>query len=413
MQRIMTNNKILPKEEIENLGYTIQEFIDLGVFSEETIEEYRKHPLQMVIGKFLFKGKIQLQGRLINVKPMTMLVMDLLDFIGIWNQTQGKAITGVPLKINVYQGQNLDNKKLLLWSFGCGWGDLLFMQAILRYIKKEYPTCKITWAVPQKYHNFVKSFNTVDKIVATPIEYKYIGLNTYHMHFDGVINLFKNARKFNCYELMSDFVNLKIPREELVPKIPVNKQALKYINSKVVFPDNTILLHLKTSSPKRNPSEIFKINITNKLLDAGYYIVFVDSAAQKEEIKALINRSSNPNKCFNFSGITRNMIDVTALLSLVKCVVSVDTSIIHMACAVGIPTYGLYGPFNGEIRVGTYHKNKFINGTCSRSPCCEHGLQLCDQTKGGYPICYDSIDLDMVVEDVNVLVNEKEYTQQV
>jgi ADP-heptose:LPS heptosyltransferase len=395
-------NISLPIQEVLNLGYTIKEFEDLGVFPED-IESFRKHPSQMIAAKFKVKGKTQLQGRMIDIKPGLTMVIDINDFIKLYTQTKGQAITGTSIVkdyFNLYQGQDLNNKKLLFWCFGCGWGDLLFMQAILRNIKIKYPKCSITWALPQIYHGFVRTFDIASNIISTPFEAKHIKKNNYHLHFDNLINNYIEGKTKNCYELMAEFTNLDINKEDLNPKIKVNKQSLKYI-TKQDIPDKFIVLHMRTSTPMRNPGIRFKLSILDKLLMDDFKVVFVDSADKKEDIDFLIDNCVVPEDCYNFAGITRNMNDVTALLSLAQCVVSVDTSMIHIATAVGTPTYGLYGPFPGELRVSTYLKNKWVNGTCDISPCQLHQQELCPK---GSAICYDNIDLGKTIEEIKTLI---------
>jgi ADP-heptose:LPS heptosyltransferase len=401
-------SKTLPIQEISNLGYTIQEFKDLGIYPDN-LAELREHPIQMVIGKFLVRGKTFMQDRFIQIKPNMKLVMDINDFIAVWHHSEGKGITGNSLDINLYQGEDLTNKKLLFWSFGPGWGDLLFIQAILRNIKIKYPTCKITWALPQIYHSFVRSFNTVNKIVPTPFEAKYIKQNDYHLHFDALVNHFQKGKNGNCYELMNDYAGLGISKEDLRPQILVMPQAQKFINKQLesVKLKEFIVLHLNTSSPMRNPRVRFKLTLLDKLLihmDEDIKVVFVDSADKKKDVQFLIDQSCNPDSCYNFCGETRSMMEVAALLSKAQCVVSVDTSIIHMATAVGTPTYGLYGPFSGEQRLSTYENCKWVNGTCPISPCCLHQQEECPQSKDGFSVCYDNIDLDHVIKEIKTLI---------
>jgi len=392
--------KTLPIHEIEKLGYTIREFQDLGVFPETL----REHPLQVVSGKFIVNGKTILQGIEVKIKPGTTLVMDLMDFILLWNGSKGQAITGTKLLKDNYSpyydiDTDLTNKRLLLWSFGCGFGDLLFMQTILRSIKDRYPTSIITWALPQIYHSFVRSFNVTNKIISTPFDIKYILENDYHLHFDGLISSFESGKTVNCYELMANSINLEIPKP---PVIEPNKQSIRYIKDKLI--KDFIILHLQTSTPMRNPREEFKLDILNRLLSIGFNVGFVDSSVQKMEINNLISKSINPNNCYNFAGITRDMNDVAVILNMAKLVVSVDTSIIHIATAVGTPIYGLYGPFPGRIRLATYNNCKWVDGVCDISPCCLHQQELCHKAENGHPICYDNIDLDKVIIKIKTLI---------
>ena len=180
-------------------------------------------------------------------------------------------------------------------------------------------------------------------------------------------------------------------------------QAQKFIRKQLnsVKLKEYIVLHLNTSSPMRNPRKSFGVELLNKLMRENLNVVFVDSADKKNEINELIGEYKN---CYNFSGITRSMMEVAALLSMAQCVVSVDTSIIHMATAVGTPTYGLYGPFSGEQRLSTYKNCKWVNGKCDISPCCKHQQELCTEAIDGHPICYDTIDQYKVLEEIKTLI---------
>jgi ADP-heptose:LPS heptosyltransferase len=393
----------LPESEVLKLGYTIDEFKNLGNFPD-TIEEFREHPLQMVNTVSKVRGEFFLEGRRVVVKKGSNLVMPLNDFMKIYNASHGNVIMGSSLlkdNLKLYNGENLDNKKLLVWTFGLGWGDILFVQAILRHLKNRYPTCKIKWALPQKYHTFVKNFDMIDSVVPTPFESKHIMRHSYHMHFDALVSGFSQGKTKNCYDLMAEFIGLDIPKEELNPKIPIPISNMKYIKKEIrkleLDTKPFIVIHLKTSTPRRNPSMEFKNNIIDALI-TDYNIVFIDSADQKNEINKLINGRSN---CYNLCEVSRNMTDVLAILNLARIVVSVDTSIIHMATAVGTPTYGLYGPFNGELRVSTYNNCKWVNGTCDISPCLVHSSDVCEH---GFPICYDSIDIQRAIKEIKTLI---------
>ena len=401
------SDNTLPLHEIQNLGYSIEQFRDLGIFPQ-TINEFRDRIPQMVAGKFLVNGKTYLQGRYIQVKRNSILIMDLLDFIKIYHSSQGTAITGLSLvrdHFRIYQGELIGSDKLLFWSFGCGIGDLLFISTILNFIKDKNPKSKITWALPREYHSFVRSFNIVDDVISTPFDSKYLVTSKFHLHFDTLINHFRKGKVGNCYELMNEFANTNIPKEDLRPEILVMPQAQKFINKMNL--GKYIVLHLNTSSPMRNPNMKFKLSILDKLLmqyNDNLKVLFVDSADKKKDIDLLIDSCIDPNKCINLAGKTRSMMEVAAVLKNAKCVVSVDTSIIHIATAVGTPIYGIYGPFSGEQRLSTYNNCKWVNGTCPISPCRLHQQEPCPQSVDAFSPCYNSINLDNCIEEIKTLI---------
>jgi ADP-heptose:LPS heptosyltransferase len=87
--------------------------------------------------------------------------------------------------------------------------------------------------------------------------------------------------------------------------------------------------------------------------------------------------------------------------------VSTDTALMHLAAALDVKGFGLYGPFPGEIRLSTYPKSRWINAELHCTPCFLHGHKPCPNSAAdGTPKCYEQINLDELTEKIEELYND-------
>ena len=62
--------------------------------------------------------------------------------------------------------------------------------------------------------------------------------------------------------------------------------------------------------------------------------------------------------------------------------------------------YGIYGPFPGFARLETYPGSKWTDAKLDCAPCYMHGHKPCQNNAGGYPKCFDQINIDLLVKDI-------------
>lgn len=397
--------KDLPLKVIQQLGYTSEEFRDLGIYPK-TVNDWYKRPLEMVGCKFLGKGQTRVDGRMIPTFPNDQYIMHMTDFIPLWHNAPVQAVN-IRRNYNCYRGQELHKKTLLVWMFGSGFGDTLFVNAILRYLKRQYHTCKIHMVVSKEVAPFVVSWELVDKVILTPFKIKFFNKAHYHLHFDSLSNNCEQAKKVNIYRLLDKHANLNIPINELNPYIKVNQ---KFVNSwkDVLIKDSIndfILFQPQCSSPVRSLRPSMQLDILNRLLDQQQKIVFVDQPSEIDRINNLISQSNDPSRCFNYAMKSKNIVDATALISLAKLVVTVDTSVSHIAAALRCPIYAIHAAFPGIIRLETYPNCKWVDGIADCMPCCLHSQEPCpNSSDDGYSVCLDNIDLDKMICEINSML---------
>ena len=307
-----------------------------------------------------------------------------------------------------YKGQDMDNKTLLVFRTG-GIGDLLFIQPNLLYLKEKYPTCKIKFACGPQYQSMVETWDCVDEVLDLPFEFKQLVQADYHALFEGVIERCKLSENVNAYNLFTEWLGLNLPDELLVPKQDAKSELVDFCSEKLkewgVEPHKFILMQLRASSPIRTPRPLLWKNIIDGLTDQGYKIVLTDSPRQAEHVDGFIKYVKDPTKVFNFCKHSESLDYSIALTKLAGLIVGTDSAMNHIAASLGVPCYGLYGPFPGHIRLKTYSNTKWIDAVRPCAPCYVHGQSSCKEAgKDGYSPCYDNLDIDTILKDVGSLL---------
>ena len=326
-----------------------------------------------------------------------------------------------------YTGQDLIDKTLLVFRTG-GVGDLLFIQASLRFLKEKYPTCTIMFACGPQYQDMVNTWDCVDEVLDLPFSAKYLIDSRYkadyHAVFEGVIERCAEAQAVNAYILFSRWLGLDIPTEQLVPKQEPDPEKVQEVESILnsferknekgevtevvkwgLKKGDFILAQIRASSPVRTPRPEVWITLFNELTGRGHKIVITDVPRKKEIIDEFIKMCKNPDKVFNFCEYSKDVGYLIALTYYAKMALSCDTALMHIAESVGTKSFGIYGAFPGRIRLSTYKKCQWLECIIGCSPCYIHGQKPCYNSKDGYGICYDTIDVKYVVDRIEEHLN--------
>lgn len=407
LPQTMKGSKGLPDNIISKLGYKPEDIEKIRNIHVDTLDEFRSRPPEMVIAESKTTNVVKFtDGYELKLKKGKRYFLDLLSFIDGYHAKLVRPTNRFMKHFKFWKGEDLNNKKILCWLYGGGIGDLFFVQPILRHIKKKYPKCTLRLAHPARHNIFSKYWDCVDELYPTPMSDIPFITSDYHLHFDGLIGKCKESETTNIYKILAKWANLDIPEEDLKP---VQQLDMKKVERCENILDNWnlgrpfLVLQLRANTVLRTPRPEFWLNLLNGLVDNHISVMFVDEPKVAPEIDELIKKCNKPELAYNFSPHSKDMGDAMAMVSLSKLVVSIDTGLIHIASAIGKPTYGIYGPFPGKIRLGTYDKCYWIDTPCECAPCVTHGYSPCKHAEKGYPICYDKIDMEKLVNNIKIL----------
>ena len=284
-------------------------------------------------------------------------------------------------------------KKILFINFG-GLGDeILFLPTIIS-TKKEFPDSEITLALEPRSKGVLNLTNIIDDVMLADIkgEGKYWELlkllfKIWTKKFDIVVS--SGSNKFISIFLFMTFIKERIGYNSgrlsellLTQVVTLNKNqyAAKMYHDLVrgitdfdtelaelnierceVEP-NTVLIHpgvsilsVKKGMIKTIPAEKWA-EVVEKLADAGKKVVLVGGPDDKQVIET-IERIVPCEKYLNMYGKTRNLKELAEMISSAEIFLCSDSAPLHVAAALGVKTYVIFGstddkkliPDNGKV----------------------------------------------------------------
>ena len=284
-------------------------------------------------------------------------------------------------------------KKILFINFG-GLGDeILFLPTILS-VKQKFPDSEITLALENRSKGITSLTNVIDKTLFANIKGKNkyfelakLLLKIWTEKFDIVIS--SGSNKFISIFLFLTFIKKrygyntgKLSELLLTQAVKLNKnqyavnmyhdlvEGLTNIKTDLPIIDierkniesNTVLIHPGVSllSVRKNmiktiPAETWA-EVVEKLADSGKKVILAGGPDDKETID-IIQQKVSPEKYINMYGKTKNLKELAELISGAEKFLCSDSAPLHIAVALGVKTYVIFGstddnkliPQNGKV----------------------------------------------------------------
>ena len=319
--------------------------------------------------------------------------------------------------------------KILFINFG-GLGDeILFLPTIIS-VKKQYPDAEITLALEPRSKGVTSLTKIIDKTLFADIKGKdkyfelaKLLLKIWAQKFDIVIS--SGSNKFISAFLFATFIKKrygydsgKLSRILLTEAIKLNKNqyAAKMYHDlvrgitknntelpqiEIELKDkeaNTVLIHPGVSllSVKKNmiktiPAETWA-EVVEKLANAGKKVILAGGPDDKETID-VITKLVPQDKYINMFGKTKNLRELAELISGIEKFLCSDSAPLHVAVALGVKTYVIFGSTDDKKLIPNNGKVVPIKANCScpLQPCLWERRQTTCETLDCLKISSDEI----------------------
>lgn len=297
--------------------------------------------------------------------------------------------------------------KILFINFG-GLGDeILFLPTIIS-VKKQFPDAEITLALEPRSKGVMSLTNIIDKTLFADIKGKNkykellkLLLKIWTNRFDMVIS--SGSNKFISMFLAATFIpkrygynSGKLSEILLTKAVRLNKNqyAAKMYHDLVrditdidtelpqidvsikTTEENTVLIHpgvsllsVKKGMIKTIPPEKWA-EVVNKLADCGKKVILAGGPDDKETIET-IQRLVPADKYVNMFGKTKNLKELAELISSTEKFLCSDSAPLHVAVALGVKTYVIFGSTDDKKLIPQNSKVVPIkaNCNCDLQPC--------------------------------------------
>lgn len=302
-----------------------------------------------------------------------------------------------------YKGEDLSGKRLMTWRTG-GLGDVMFLNAPLRYLKKKYPTCflRVASACGQSLENVPE----IDELYNMPFDAKLLNDVDYHLQYQGIIESSSEiSKKTHAVDMFFSYFgidSIQLPAEDKVPRLFFTKEEMEWLkkvteNMGINDSHYVVGIQMETSAPVRNfPKEKMKAVIDVLVAEENTKVVLIGT--DQHEMLGQYFKGNNPNIILATKFAVRQAITLTNRYNLV---ISPDSFMVQAAGALDKPLIGLYGPFPSEVRM-KYFKNAIgLDPSAVCTPCFKHDFRAC--VKGFPSPCFSLVTVDDVLQAADYL----------
>lgn len=385
-----------------------------------TVKELIKEPPLMVMARVVRDSNLGPQGeRNLRIKKGSVLTMPFGTYMTACRTKDRNKVLKPDKKsfaqcFKRYYGHDMTGKNLLIWRSG-GFGDLLFLQPIIKHIKKLYPTCQITFASFGRFLGLLSDYpeGLVDKVIPVPFSANHLYNNDRHMIFEGIIERCGDAERFNAYDMMDKVVGLDIDHtlDEYKIELTPNKELLKEVETSL--PSKFVVVQMRASSPIRMMSEEKWARVVNRIIESGKKVVVIDRPQYKDFYSRFMKAYNiDSGKFFNLSSVSKTINHAVTIISKSDGVVGIDSAFTHIGAALDKPVLGLYGAFLGKLRLSYYKNAEWVQSKpkCKRAQCFWHHENKfkCESLLAGHaPECMECLDEEEIMEKFNRLMIKK------
>lgn len=317
-------------------------------------------------------------------------------------------------KFKPFNPMNLHRKSLLVLRSG-GIGDVLFITPILKELKSKAPTLCISMMTEAT--EVVTRLPFIDRVIPYSIPH-FLNLFThdYVVFLDQSIEIDPDAKTMNIYDLFSEkYFSFKLSGIKK-PVVSFNNklESLSLQYPALLSTSVKLGIQLKAASPVRTPSQAFFKDLVLALAtdhpDAEFFLL--GSPSQNSYIQSVsdaVHQIDPAVKLHNSGNYKSDYHDLTTLIASMNVIIALDSSVVHIAAGLDVPTIGIFGPFPSRIRSLYYPNTISFDAVFPCAPCFTHGHRPCRmarlQHRESSP-CFDSLSIPKLAEAVNGLLNK-------
>lgn len=292
-------------------------------------------------------------------------------------------------------------------NFG-GLGDeILFLPALIS-LRKEYPNAKITLALEPRSKSIQQLTDVIDDVITVDIKGKNKYSEIFRLITKAIFGDYQMIISSGANPMISiietmtfipkkyGFNTGKLSELLLTKAIPLNKsqyagamyhdlvRPVTSYNTELpqisVQPEqklpNSILIHPGVSLMSKNKGCIKTITpkewamLIDRLVSYGKRVILVGGPDDEECINE-IKAHTQTNNYENYYGMTKNLVDLARLISSAEKFVCSDSAPLHIAVALGVKTYPIFGPTD-DLKLVPRNENVIplkVHDNCNLKPC--------------------------------------------
>lgn len=232
------------------------------------------------------------------------------------------------LDIPYWNGENLNNKKILIITEQ-GLGDTINFVRFLKFIKEKYPECNITLQTNKSLIPLLEKLDYIDNIFTFKENIDYQNYD-YYTYILSILRFFidkiYHANKYDIFDIPPKEIDFPTTDKIKIGICWRGSQKHKHTKIRDLALNEFIFL---TEKPYNEKYQIYSLQI--------------DITAEEEILLKNYN-------IIDLRSIINDFYDTYSILTNLDIVITVDTSILHLAASTGKPRVYAYIPFFNDWR---------------------------------------------------------------
>jgi len=252
-----------------------------------------------------------------------------------------------------------------------GFGDLLFITPTFRELKRLYPRCTIKVSCAGKFEPALRENPDVDGIVPYPVPVEDWEAADHHVWLERILEDGESAGKLNAIDLIASAAGVSPDDKTMRFELSEMERSMAL----ECYPKTDkprVGIQVEASALNRTyPGELL-VKVAGNLAASGCEVFLFGVGDHIEAAPEFVNLAKI-NPTFRQS---------CAILATCNAVLAPDSSLLHVAGALGIPALGLFGPFQSALRVKYAKSITAIDGHAPCAPCHHHAGNGIDWPEG-------------------------------
>jgi len=284
-----------------------------------------------------------------------------------------------------------------------GFGDLLFLTPTLRALKKQFPACKITVSCAGKFAPALRENPDVDEVIPYPVPVADWEAADRHVWLERILEDREDAERVNAIDLIASAAGVKV-EDKTMRFCLTEKERAAALDCYPKTDKPRVGIQVESSALNRDYPGDLLVKVASKLVESGCEVFLFGVGDHIEAGPEFVNLAE----------IKPTFRQSCAILATCDAVLAPDSSLCHVAGALNIPTLGLFGPFQSEIRTKYAPSVTAIDGHAKCAPCHHHAgsgqdwPEGCPGAEKGRCMALANIDPKRIVTTIHKLLATRE-----
>ena len=304
-------------------------------------------------------------------------------------------------------GGKADCTSLLFGRTG-GLGDLTLLTPVLREIKRRWPSVKIAVASIRDLQQSIQNLPFIDELLAYPVSKEVADTYDGWCWLEGAVEAGEDSKTLHSVDCVAKFIGLTLPddMDKNQAYVVTPKERADIHEAYPRLPGvRRLCIQPKASAVCRTYTKTGQV--IAKFLEKGWEVFLLGREGEfKTEPKPGL-------RCITDGWTFRHR---AALVETCDCLLAPDSSLLHVAGALGVPAVGLYGPFPWQLRTAysptTVTLTRKEGFSCA--PCHFHATPMkqfpdnCPTASKGFCGVLDAITPDSIVAKVEEVARKQD-----